>query len=457
MTEPARPQSIAPARDLVFRELARDVRRFPQLDLDDPAFAPGIDQRDTALARAIIHSTRRHWLTMQALLEHRLNRPWDRVQPNLRAVLLGSAAQLFYFDRLPDHAVLDDAVEWVRSTGFGKATGFINAVLRGLLRLRGELVEETAPRAGDPMHADLLLDPVDVLPRSDGRAWRFTEPAFDPAPNVRLAQQTSHPLPLVERWINAIGLTDTCRRCHHNLIHAPIILQGVSGDHPELQPHQHAGAAVFSGSHEALLALLEAQPDARVQDPTSAAACELTRDMNPSVIVDLCAGRGTKTHQLAALHPEARIITTDVDDHRRASLHERFREHPRVEVVEPNQWRALDGQADLVILDVPCSNTGVLARRVEARYRADKQSFEGLIRLQRQISGDGVLLLKDNGLLLYTTCSVEPAENERQAEWIARQHKFDRVASQRVEPCGLPGEPSSIYCDGGFAALLRRR
>jgi 16S rRNA (cytosine967-C5)-methyltransferase len=175
-----------------------------------------------------------------------------------------------------------------------------------------------------------------------------------------------------------------------------------------------------------------------------------------SVIIDVCAGRGTKTRQLAAIHPHARIIATDTDQARFNTLSEQFRGHPRVQVVEHGRLREFQEQADLIVLDVPCSNTGVLARRVEAKYRFGPASTSSLVDLQRQIIADSIPLLARAGRILYATCSIEAAENSAQADWTCKWHRMRIEAQQLTMPRGLPGEPATAYQDGGYFALLAR-
>jgi 16S rRNA (cytosine967-C5)-methyltransferase len=114
------------------------------------------------------------------------------------------------------------------------------------------------------------------------------------------------------------------------------------------------------------------------------------------------------------------------------------------------------GLADLLLLDVPCSNTGVLGRRVEAKYRFGAEALAALIDLQRQIVADSIPMLADAGALLYATCSIEEEENASQAQWIARWHRMRLVKAALSLPSGLPGQAASRYADGGFFALLQR-
>jgi 16S rRNA (cytosine967-C5)-methyltransferase len=233
-------------------------------------------------------------------------------------------------------------------------------------------------------------------------------------------------------------------------------------------PHAFPGHHVFTGSAAELAALLSVRDDLWVQDPGSAQAVQSVSDLRPALVLDLCAGQGTKTRQLAAVFPSAKIIATDVDAARLASLERTFARSERVSVLPR---RAIQdkyiGKADLILLDVPCSNTGVLARRPEARLRFDPAHLKQLIDVQRQIIADSIPLLSEGrgggggggggrGKILYSTCSLEAMENIDQVRWADHWHRLGISRDRRQSPEGLPADPPPHvqYCDGSFAALL---
>jgi 16S rRNA (cytosine967-C5)-methyltransferase len=173
--------------------------------------------------------------------------------------------------------------------------------------------------------------------------------------------------------------------------------------------------------------------------------------------VDLCAGQGTKTRQLAAVFPTAGIIATDVDGARYRTLADFWRGNERVRVLPiDDAIRDASGRADLVLLDVPCSNTGVLARRVEAKYRCGRAQLDRLIAIQRQIIDRAVPLLSPSGRLLYSTCSIDADENHDQAEWAHQRHGLAIASTSSLLPRGLPGDDPTTYHDGSFSAVLAR-
>jgi 16S rRNA (cytosine967-C5)-methyltransferase len=112
---------------------------------------------------------------------------------------------------------------------------------------------------------------------------------------------------------------------------------------------------------------------------------------------------------------------------------------------------------DLVVVDAPCSNSGVFSRRPEARYRYDKKHIDSLLELQQEILQDGRTILENKGHLLYATCSIDPVENIAQVEWLVQHQRLELVAEKTTMPSGYPGSDPTKWHDGGFAALLQSR
>ncbi len=407
-----------------------------------------MDARDAALARQIERQVVRRWLTLQTLLERQLTRPWERVEPGVRAALLGGAAQLLLMDRIPEHAAVAETVEWAKRSLRPGAAGLVNAVLRGVAGMRAERLAA----AGDS-------DPLRSLPLEDGGAWLLHEPVFSASPPERLSQRSGVPLPLLLRWINRFGMAEAQRLAMHTLAPAPIVVHGLPPGTAGTEPMPGEAACVWVGEHATLRETLRAHPGARVQDAASTRAVACTSHLAPRLVLDACAGRGTKSLQLAATHGGAEVVASEPDEARRRSLHEtadRAREAglAPIRVAEGDDLKSLIGQVDLLVLDVPCSNTGVLPRRVEAMHRFSPRSLESLVQLQRRIVEAHLPLLRPGGAILYATCSLETEENERQAEWLSARVQAAVPTTERHMPAGLPGDRSHAYRDGAFATLL---
>jgi len=461
VTNTPRMSAPSPARVAALDRLARQAGRFPDLEFVDMGVAPtadgiALDARDVSLARAIEHTVAHRWMTLAAIARACIDRRWENVDSRVQAALLAAGAQLFLFGNVADHAVVDDTVEWSKGKGHRGAAGFVNAVLRKMIDLRGDFVEgaDAAPR--------VWRDRRDLVPLADGRAMRLKRPVFSDDRVLRVAEAASVGEDLLLHWINSAGQDLAFSRAVHSLRPAPTVISGVPEqavlpDAPftsNLTPHSDPGSFVWNGDHSSLIALLTAYPEARVQDSASAQPMRLADSLRPKLILDACAGRGTKTRQLAALHPTAEIVATDVDGARLRALALAFVDHPQVKVTTPEGLRRIVGQVDLLVLDVPCSNTGVLSRRPEAKYRFNRARLDSITAVQRDIVEEHRPFLTPNGSVLYSTCSLEPPENLAQAQWAAGRIGR-RVARTEVrEPRGMPGEPDSAYADGGFGALI---
>jgi 16S rRNA (cytosine967-C5)-methyltransferase len=431
--------------------VAEQAEVYPELLLG-PLETGGLDGRDAALAHAIYDQVIRRWLTLAHVLGLFLKQPMSAVEPRLVGVLLSGGAQLLFFDRIPAHAALNESVELAKRLGRPGAAGMVNAVLRRVL----ELVRGHEARPHD------WAERRDLLPLADGRVLLLNGEVLPADPLECLAVSTSHPPGMLRRWLAIHPRKQAQELPLHSLVAPPTVCNTAhaSGPLPELLvPHTAPGHHVFTGNRTELLALLESRPDLWVQDPASSRAVAGAGELSPRIVIDLCAGQGTKTRQLAAMFPGAKIIATDVDPKRSATLAELFRGSTQVEVMAAEQIRArATAQADLVLLDVPCSNTGVLARRSEARYRTGKQQLDRLVSIQREIMTIAVPLLAragaGRGRLLYSTCSLEREENEFQADWASREFGLTVQRHERTLPAGLPGDEPASYRDGSYFALL---
>lgn len=428
--------SMQDARSVVVSRIETRIGAFPDLE-PTTIDVTSLEPRDAALAVAIDRAVHRRWLTMAAVLADVARRPCSQMDPPVAAALLVGSAQLLLLDRLPDHAVINHAVEWTRVVAKRpRATGFVNGVLRSVARLRSERIDE-----GDPMAADQIL-------RSDGSAWRLKRAVLAKG---GLAAQTSMPEEAMGR-LRANTSEDADEIAIASLAEPPLIVTAVSPLPDGLRAHAKDGFAVLEPT-ASLPDTLATNPAIRVQDPTSAAALESAASLRPDQVMDLCAGRGTKTRQLAVMFPEAAIFATEPNDDRRLSLQASTASLPQVTVLDPGD----DGPPspfDLVVADVPCSNSGVMARRPEARYRWDETHVASLVTLQQSILNDALFLLAPGGHLLYATCSLDRDENERQADWLVRRG-LKHVSSSRLLPCGRLGNDGTTWCDGGFSALFR--
>jgi len=453
-------------------QLLPQVTAFPNLLFDQRRIAtvadstgePGRHEADASarasagssgLAAAIERATLRHWLTAESIARPLCTRPWLEVQPPARAALLAGITQLLYMPREPTHSIVDDTVSWTRNRLQHGAAGMVNAVLRRVAGLR----RETVPRDG----CVDWFERRDLLPLPDGRFLLLHEPLLPADAVARLAVQTSHPHPLVARWHATRGMQLARQLALHGMMQMPLVMHdGCARDKgsalttlSDLSPHSCEGFFLPSQTGPELTQLLREHPTLILQDPASAQAVLATRSLNPHRILDACAGRGTKSVQLALLHPSAEVWATDPDPVRLRALRERAKGIANLRVCELAELGPFPRHFDLLLLDVPCSNTGVLARRIEARYRFSDHAMKELVALQRAIATHHRGLVAERGHVLWSTCSLDPIENQEQARWLAQNWRGQIVHETEWLPRGSIGDAADLLTDGGYHSVVR--
>jgi 16S rRNA (cytosine967-C5)-methyltransferase len=451
-TPPGKRQASLPrtSRESAFEAIARHAARFPDLLPDDPR-CDLLDARDAALARALYETTVRRWRTLGFLLDARLSRPMRSLEAPVQAALLVGGAQLLLMDKIPDHAAINESVEWVKRVVRPGAGKLVNAVLRRMVDIRG--VREAGK------WGDAEAERRDLLPLSGASMLVLSEPVLPEDPIRRLAIATGLPTWLVGRWLDRMGASGTRVQCLHTLSIAPVIVNASHATRPlarmeDWTLHAQTGFRVVAPGED-LGAALAGRSDVWVQDPGSALPVASLPEIAPKLVIDVCAGQGTKTRQLAHRFPDARIIASDADPARMETLKSLGATLANVDVCEASELAfRFPAAADLVLLDVPCTNTGVLARRLEARHRCSDRQLGRLVDAQRQIIADSIRLLAPRAHVLYSTCSLEPEECERQAAWTTKWHGLRKVSDGLSLPAGLPGQPPSQYRDGAAWTLL---
>ena len=444
--------------------VAGQARRWPDLRIETLDISR-LDPRDAGFARALYDQIITRWLTLRGLTSMKLeNKEFFDLEPAVASGLLCGAAQILFMEKVPIRAAVGESVGWVRAQKGMGAGGLVNAVLRRVCEMVAwEVDEEGEILPGEPraQRREHWNGERDELPLPRGGALVLDGDILPKDRFERLSLATSHPVDLLRVWSKSMAADAVRTMAAHGIARPPIILNTgyLRGELPEgMIPHELPGHHVFVGDYALLDEGLKRRTDLWVQDPASSLAVESVRELKPGVVIDVCAGMGTKTRQLAAAFEGAQIIATDIDQDRFRELSRVFEGHDRVRVVAFDKLVEWHDKADLVFLDVPCSNTGVLARRIEARYRFSRQRTEQLTAMQRQILADSVRLLKggvgSGSKILYSTCSLDEQENEAQAKWAARWHDLEIIWERRRLPGGGPGQLGTAYSDGSFAALL---
>ena len=442
---PARNKKVAvPAEGLQPRRAAYEV--LTQVRAGRP-FEAALDRAVKRLAepdRRLAHELAAGVLRSQSALDARLAplvpRGWDGVAPELKDVLRVGAFQLAALDRVPAHAAVDTSVALAKEVGGVRAGGFVNAVLRRLVG-RTERTERT----------------------EGGSA--ATAPA--------LAETESHPRWLVDRWLERFGVEETAALLRWNNTRPRLVLQPAREDLDGLERRwRETGIEVARAPYGAGLLTDRSRPTTLpgyadgafvVQDPAQALLAWYA-DLPPgATLYDACAAPGGKTIVLG--RAAARVVAGDASRSRVRRLAEnlqragRGHEHPVVADALHPPVRPMDA----VLIDAPCLGTGTFARHPDARWRVTPEALATLEARQAALLDGAAAVVAPGGLLVYSTCSIEPEENQRQVErFLARHPQFRREpgATFPVALTSPEGDlmilPQRHHMDGAFAARLRR-
>ena len=424
------------ARAWAIRILFRWLRHgeFPDANLD----RLGVPSELRGFTMELVYGTVR-W---HGLLDAALGLLIERRPPtDAEAALLLGLCQLLKMPSIPAFAAIHATVEAAKIVGNRRTPiGLVNAALRNADRYRADLEEELAKA---PPHIR-LSHPDDLLARwtaawGADRAEAICEWDNRPADVVLLTLPGGPTLPVLLERLHSAGIEaeplpdfpDTAIRIAH-------------GHRVESLPGFQEG-------------------DFAVQDPSTLAAVELL-DVHPGQrVLDACAAPGGKAARIARLlaaeEPPSALVALDLHEDRIGGLEatlrrlvpgmDRFVRVMAVDAAEADP-EALGGPFDRILLDVPCGNSGVLRRRVDARWRQDPERLTRIRAAQRRILDAAPRLLAPGGRIVYSTCSIDPAENSGQIDDFLSRNPSFRCLESRLN---LPGDHGA---DGAFAAALER-
>ena len=432
-------------------EVLRSGGDAPLRRVTPAARRAGLDGRDTALLRRLVGTEVRRRATLRIILAHLTRgKPKADLSTHLRLGLV----QLFFLDRVPDHAALNETVDAVsRSLGLSKGK-YANGVLRSALKLRQE------------GHVN--------LPRHDiaGTPWRLAEPVFrDPQehPYLWAEDALSVPAKLVKGWADRWGDEEAFRIARCFLSEPDLSLRVPAAEREALADElRAAGGSPRLSDHERILLLPPGETGQALATPAFAAgrltvqgetalrAAELVAACPGEHILDLCAAPGGKTAVLA--EAGAHVTACDISPARLEPLQQTITRLGHADSVEclliDPTGPAPAGPFDAVLLDAPCSNTAVLGARPGARWRWGPGTKRSLEELQTTLLERAATSVRPGGRLVWSTCSLEPAENEQRITHFLATHPGWTLDEQSACAPADPGGTGPI--DGGYAARLIR-
>lgn len=403
--------------------------------LDQDLTRASLSPADRALCQELCYGVVRWQAALDWLIERKTGGRKQHSQ--LQILLRLGLYQLFWLTRIPDHAAVHESVQLAKDLGFGPQAGFVNALLRGYTR------EKDATR--------LALDELKLTEQPIGH---------------------SHPEWLIERWQQRWNESDTNRLLEWNNSPPPTFarLNTVKTNTEKLlerwrdekveselgQWEWTAASPVFQlKSHPPLVSLGSFRDGwFYLQDPSTLLAVHVLDPQPGESVLDLCAAPGGKTTLIAArMKNEGRLIAADASSPRLRLIHDNCSRLGTscVKTVVASRLDPKSESFDRILVDAPCSNTGVMRRRVDLRWRIDPSEFAPLAEKQFQLLQQAALHLNPAGVLVYSTCSLEPEENGAVVKrFLAAQPGFTLESEREL----LPFKDG---VDGAYVARLQRR
>lgn len=417
---------------------------------------------DTALARELALGTARRRGTIQAVQRAFLARPGRNLPGAVQEILDVALYQVLYLDRVPQFAAVNEAVSQAKRFRHKRQSGLVNGVLRTVTRSVSDVAD-----GSPPLSADVLPAGVNRYRRFDRAV--FTDPSAEPAAYV--AEAYSLPKPLTERWVRRYGSSDeairiatACNarpplilRVNRRVADAESIAAELSEAGVPARLHTNGLSVVLNGYRKVSDLAPFQRGAVQPQDPSATAVCIAAEPAPGMSVLDFCAAPGVKTTHLAELMDDTGSITAvDVSMTKLKRVEDNCRRMGAtiVKTVLAHEIGRLEPQSfDLVLADVPCTNTGVLSRRVEARWRFDSHELESVVREQKKLARMAAGFVRPGGRLVYSTCSIEPEECSEVVQWLEKKKPKLRLNSERL---ALPGgaEDATQWHDGGYVAIL---
>nr|WP_160560826.1 16S rRNA (cytosine(967)-C(5))-methyltransferase RsmB [Parablautia muri] len=420
------------------------------------------DPRDKSLVKRVTEGTLERLIQIDYILDTFSKVPVSKMKPLIRNLLRMSVYQLLFMESIPASAVINEAVKLSGKRGLKGLSGFVNGVLRNI-----EREKERIP-----------------YPERDKDAVKY------------LSVQYSMPEWLVYKWIDAYGQEKTQRVLEGLLQERPVSVRlkeslgekekegwisAMQKTKVHLKKHPYLSYAYEISGAEGIRNLPGfAEGYFTVQDVSSmlvteAAVGTMEEDggaPEEKMVLDVCAAPGGKSMHIAEkLNGTGKVIARDLSEYKVSLIRDNIGRmgyaNIEAQVADARQFdQEMRGWADLVLADLPCSGFGSMGKKRDIKYRAREEALEELILLQRRILDTIWQYVKPGGVLLYSTCTMNPDENEHMVEWFLEHYPFTPEDLSPFLPDALKEEgrssmlqlfPGIHKTDGFFLARLRRK
>ena len=393
-----------------------------------------LEKRERAFITRAVEGTLERMITIDYILNQYSKVKVRKMKPVIRGILRIAVYQIYYMDSVPDSAACNEAVKLAVKKGFQNLRGFVNGVLRAVVRGK---------------------ETIKWPEKSEELRW--------------LSVHYSVPEWIVSQWLDEFGRENTERmladsladhptsiRCNLNRTTAEELKDELEKDGIRVRINEELPYAMAISNYDHLADIAAfCKGKFHVQDVSSMYVAEKADPKGGDVVLDVCAAPGGKAlHVAEKLHGTGLVEARDVSDHKVALIEDNILRSGLANIravcadamVKDETWIE---KADIVIADLPCSGLGVLGKKTDLKYRMSREQQKELVKLQREILGTVWQYVKPGGKLIYSTCTVNRAENNENASWFEAQFPFEKLEERQYLP-GIDGG------DGFYIAKFRR-
>ena len=410
-----------------------------------------LEKKERSFITRVTEGTLEHMMEIDYILDQFSKVKVKKMKPVIRNIMRSAVYQMKYMDSVPVSAACNEAVKLAVRKGFGSLRGFVNGVLRNVARNLAQIEYPTEPLK--------RLSIQYSMPEWILNLWLK---AYDSDVVEQMLQAFQRETPLTIRC-NLRMVTPKQLKEH-------LEAEGVTVKvHPYLEYAFHISGFDYLGDLESFQ-----NGEFSVQDISSMLVSELAGPKEGDYVIDVCAAPGGKSlHMAEKLNGSGHVEARDLTEYKVGLIQENI-ERTGLSNVEAVQQDALIfdetsvGKADIVLADLPCSGLGVLAKKTDLKYKATKEGADSLAKLQREMLKNVQAYVKDEGKLVYSTCTINLAENMDNVHWFLNEYpEFELIdihgslceeLQKNVKENGciqlLPGVHQS---DGFFLACMKKR
>ena len=420
-----------------------------------------LSQQEKSFIKRVYEGTLERRIELDYIISQYAKTKFDKMKPVICAILRMSVYQILYMDAVPDAAACNEAVKLTQKKGFATLKGFVNGVLRNIVRNK-----EAITYPGLSVKYSMPEWIVDLWTKQLG--IEKTE--------LILAE-------LLKEHLVTIRFRDVFEQTGVDIDTATTAVEKVLiGQGGRMEQHPYLPYAYLLSKTDDITKLPYYDKGAFViQDVSSMLAVEaigfdsmnFSRRKDPVLVIDICAAPGGKSMLAADLlkkfDANYAVISRDISENKVSLMQENF-DRCMLKHVSAAVWDArkaddaLIGKADIVIADVPCSGLGVIGKKRDIKYHISPDTIQDLVKLQKQILETAIQYLKPGGRLLFSTCTINQEENENQFAWLKNEKKLIPVPISHVLPQCLEATMTQEGClqllpgvhqtDGFFIAVL---